>query len=162
MVESNNRLQDFLVLASDAKQTRLEHMLLEYPGELASKITYAGLYAGDVSALPLKYGTEEIIFASCRIGPHAFPGTLDFQGMVSDMGEVACRKPKSDRRFSEDLLLQLVGSNVSGLLIYHKTLTIPAVTVHGIYSYGMVLLEPMNCDVHLYFMTYSADVLTPL
>jgi len=98
VVRSNNRLKEFLVLASNAKQTRVKDMLLEPPDELASQITLRS----DISFQPLQYGTEQIIFASRRVPPERVPGTPDFQSMVSDMGELAaalnCLDPAADIR----------------------------------------------------------------
>jgi hypothetical protein len=98
VVRSNNRLKEFLALASSAKQTRAKDMLLENSDELASTVTRRG----DVSFQPLQYGTEQIIFASRRVPQGRVPGTPEFQSMVSEMGELAaalnCLDPAADVR----------------------------------------------------------------
>lgn len=98
VVRSNNRLKEFLSLASDAKQTRVRGMLLEDSTELASEVTRMG----NVSLQPLQYGTEQIIFASRRVPIDRIPGTPDFQNMAYDMGELAaalnCLDPAADIR----------------------------------------------------------------
>lgn len=98
VVRSNNRLQEFLALASNAKQIRVKDMMLEISDELASTISRRG----DISFQPLQYGTEQIIFASRRVPPDMIPGTPDFQSMVFDMGELAaalnCLDPAADIR----------------------------------------------------------------
>ena len=98
VVRSNSRLQEFLALTSTAKQTQGKKMLLGSPDELASKVTQRG----DISYLPLRDGTEQIIFASRRVPPERKPGTLSFQSMVAEMGELAaalnCLDPAADIR----------------------------------------------------------------
>ena len=85
VVKSNNRLREFLALASRAKQIRARDMLLENSGELAAMVTLRG----DVAYQPLQYGTERIIFASRRVPQGRTPGTPEFQNMVAEMGELA-------------------------------------------------------------------------
>ncbi|KFY71030.1 hypothetical protein V499_08768 [Pseudogymnoascus sp. VKM F-103] len=98
VVRSNNRLKEFLYLASNAKQTRVRDMLLEDSVELASLVTRRG----DVSLQPLQYGTEQIIFASRRVPPGRMPGTPNFHSMAYEMGELAaalnCLDPAADIR----------------------------------------------------------------
>jgi hypothetical protein len=98
VVRSNERLQEFLALASAAKQRRGRSMLLATPDEVVSKITHRG----DISFQPLRYGTEQIIFASRRVPPERVPGSPTFQSMESEMGELAaalnCLDPAADIR----------------------------------------------------------------
>lgn len=98
LVKSNIRLQEFLALASTAKRTRAQSMLLENPNEVASQITRRG----DVSFQPLQYGNEQIIFASRRVPAGYLPGSREFLDMTSDMGELAaalnCLDPVADVR----------------------------------------------------------------
>jgi hypothetical protein len=98
VVRSNNRLREFIALASSVKQARAKDMLLENSDDLASKVTRRG----DVSLQPLPYGTGQIIFASRGVPPGRIPGTPEFQSMIYEMGELAaalnCLDPAADIR----------------------------------------------------------------
>lgn len=98
VVRSNNRLREFIALASSVKQARAKDMLLENSDDLASKVTRRG----DVSFQPLPYGTGQIIFASRGVPPGRIPGTPEFQSMIYEMGELAaalnCLDPAADIR----------------------------------------------------------------
>jgi hypothetical protein len=98
VVRSNNRLQEFLALAPNAKQTRVKDMLLKTPDKLAAMVTRRG----DVSFQPLHYGDEEIIFTSRRVSLNTILGTTDFQSIMSGIGNLAaalnCLDPATDIR----------------------------------------------------------------
>ncbi len=98
VVRSNARLQEFVALASEAKQSRAGAMLLESPDTLASTITSMG----DISSLPISYQGDELVFASRKVSSDTISGTKSFNDLKSDLGELAaalnCLDPAADIR----------------------------------------------------------------
>ncbi|OBT60352.1 hypothetical protein VE03_10230 [Pseudogymnoascus sp. 23342-1-I1] len=103
VVGSNNRLQRFLSLDSNARQARIEEMLLNSTDELCSTITRRG----DISCYPLNSGTkqsEPIIFAGQKVSFGTTPESANFQSIASDMGELAAAFNCVDRAAGLGLL----------------------------------------------------------
>jgi hypothetical protein len=96
VVRSNKRLQEFLALAPSSKKALANKMLLEDSTEVASKIEGRR----DISFLPMQNGSEQIIFGARQKPPNISEGTVEFQDLVSDMGELAaalnCLDPVAD------------------------------------------------------------------
>ena len=96
IVRSNKRLEEFLALTPKLKKAIANKMLLENPTELASKIEARR----DISFLPIQDGPEQTIFATRKSSPSIAEGTVEFQDLVSDMGELAaalnCLDPAAD------------------------------------------------------------------
>jgi hypothetical protein len=120
VVTFNNRLQEFLALASDIKQERINEMLLKDSNKLADTVTRRS----DVAYQPFKFGDDQIISASQRVHPKTIPGTSDFQVMVSDIGELAaalnCLDPISDIKLLK-VEYYFYHSDHSQFLFAHKT-----------------------------------------
>jgi hypothetical protein len=96
VVRSNKRLQEFLALGPSSKKALANKMLLKDSTEVASKIEGRR----DISFLPVQNGSEQTIFAARQIPPNIGEGTVEFQDLVSDMGELAaalnCLDPAAD------------------------------------------------------------------
>ncbi|OTA62886.1 hypothetical protein K449DRAFT_433807 [Hypoxylon sp. EC38] len=98
VIRSGDRLREFLTLSSTAKQSRVNELLLKSPEKLIAKIQ--GI--GDISSFPFQDGDQQIIFSSRGVSAKNAPGTLGFEVLVSEMGELAaalnCLEPATDVR----------------------------------------------------------------
>ena len=81
----NDRLKDFLALDPVTKTKKANAMVLTDSSDIASIVTRRG----DVSFQPLRHGAEEIVFASRDVPREKMLGTLEFQRIHSEMGELA-------------------------------------------------------------------------
>ncbi|KAI1409912.1 hypothetical protein F5Y13DRAFT_203053 [Hypoxylon sp. FL1857] len=98
VINSGDRLREFLALSSTAKLSRAKNMLLRAPEGLISHIREAR----DISSLPFQYDGQRIVFCSREVSAKTAPGTPDFETLLSDMGELAavlsCLDPAIDVR----------------------------------------------------------------
>jgi hypothetical protein len=96
LVKSSIRLQEFLAMSSSGKQQRAKAMLLEESRELLS-----GINSG-VSAQPMDYLGEQLIFSSRTVPACVRPASREFENLTSEMGELAaalsCLDPTPDIR----------------------------------------------------------------
>ncbi len=87
VVESSCRLQQFLALASDAKQKYARSMLLDSKSteKLVSEISISG----DISNYPVEDGQKQLILSSRTVSAKALAAPGDLEKLKSEMGELA-------------------------------------------------------------------------
>lgn len=98
VIKSNYTLRDFIHENADEKLAKAKEMLLSYPERLISTMTGWR----DIGWLPVRNGSEQIIFSSRSVPEASALGTPDFPSLESDMGVLAaalsCLDPAADIR----------------------------------------------------------------
>lgn len=120
VVRVHDRLEKYVALTAQAKQSDGKKLLMKNSNELASLITALG----DISSLPVEYEEDELVFASREVAVDSVPGTPYYDALEADLGGLAgalnCLDPAADIRLLK-VEYYFYHENTRRFLFAHKT-----------------------------------------